>query len=65
VGNTEVLARIIDDMIDRDAYRIEAADPYSDDHDATVARNVDQQKSNGRRAIASPLDSINQYDTGC
>lgn len=63
VGNTEVLARIIDDLIDADLYRIEAADPYSHDYDATVARNVNEQNSDARPAIANPLDSISQYDT--
>ena len=63
VGNTEVLARIIDGLIDCDLYRIEAADPYSDDYDATVARNVNEQNSDARPAIANPLDSISQYDT--
>ena len=63
VGNTEFLARMIDDLIDCDLYRIEAADPYSDDYDATVARNVDEQNSDARPAIANPLDSISQYDT--
>ena len=29
VGNTEVLARMISELIDGDVYRIEAADPYS------------------------------------
>ena len=63
VGNTEVLARMIDGLIDCDLYRIEAADPYSDDYDATVARNVDEQDGDARPAIANPLESISQYDT--
>ena len=63
VGNTEVLARMINDLIDADLYRIEAAEPYSDDYDSTVARNVEEQNRNARPAIANPLDSINQYDT--
>jgi hypothetical protein len=54
---------MIDDLIDCDVYRIEAADPYSDDYDATVARNVEEQNSDARPAIANPLDSISQYDT--
>jgi flavodoxin len=62
VGNTEVLARMIADLIDCDLYRIEAADPYPDDYDATVARNVDEQNSDARPAIADPLASISQYD---
>jgi flavodoxin len=63
VGNTEVLARMIDDLIDCELYRIEAANPYSEDYDATVERNVNEQNSDARPAIAIPLDSIEQYDT--
>lgn len=63
VGNTEVLARMIGDLIDADLYRIEPADPYSADYDATVARNVEEQNNDARPQIANPLDSISQYDT--
>jgi hypothetical protein len=35
VGNTEVLAGMIRRLLACDVYRIEAADPYSDDYDAT------------------------------
>ena len=63
VGNTEVLARMINELIDADVYRIEAADPYPDSYDATVQRNVSEQTTDARPAIANPLDSIASYDT--
>ena len=63
VGSTEVLARMVNDLIHADLHRIDAAEPYSDDYDATVARNVREQDSDARPAIANPLDSISQYDT--
>jgi hypothetical protein len=56
-GNTEILARMIDGTIACDLYRIEAADPYSDDYDDTVARNVREQDADARPAIANPLPS--------
>ncbi|MEV6969757.1 flavodoxin [Hamadaea sp. NPDC051192] len=62
-GNTEVLAGTIRDLIGCDVHRIEAADPYSDDYDDTVARNVREQNADARPAIANPLASIAQYDT--
>lgn len=62
VGNTEVLAGMIGNLIACDVHRIEAADPYPDNYDATVARNVREQESNARPAIASPLPSIEGYD---
>ncbi len=58
VGNTEVLAGMIGERIDCDVYRIEAADPYSDDYEETVARNVREQDADARPAIANPLASI-------
>jgi flavodoxin len=63
VGNTEVLAAMIGNLIACDVHRIEAADPYPDDYDATVARNVREQDGNARPTIASPLPSIEKYDT--
>ena len=63
VGNTELLARMIAELIDCDVYRIEAADPYPASYDATVQRNVTEQDSDARPAIANPLDSIAGYDT--
>jgi flavodoxin len=62
VGNTEVLARMISELIDCDEHRIEAADPYPADYDATVRRNVEEQDADARPAIANPLASIEQYD---
>jgi flavodoxin len=63
VGNTEVLAGMIRQLIVCDVYRIEAADPYSDDYDATVDRNVREQNDNARPGIATPRTSIGDYDT--
>lgn len=63
VGNTEVLAGMIKDRLNCDVHRIEAADPYPESYEATVARNVREQNDNARPAIANPLSSIDQYDT--
>ncbi|MFF3380410.1 flavodoxin [Streptomyces sp. NPDC002680] len=61
-GNTEVLARMIGEHIECDVHRIEAADPYSDDYDETVARNVREQNADARPVIANPLSGIDRYD---
>lgn len=63
VGNTEVLANLIRDRIDCDVYRIEAAEPYPDRYDPTVARNVDEQNSETRPEIAGILPDLIGYDT--
>jgi len=62
VGNTEVVATMIADLVPCDVYRIEAAEPYSDDYDDTVARNVREQDTDARPAIADPLPGLDQYD---
>ena len=62
VGNTQVLAEMINELIDCDVFRIEAADPYPDGYDATVARNVTEQNAGARPAIADPLASIDGYE---
>ncbi|SOD79142.1 Flavodoxin [Streptomyces sp. 1222.2] len=61
-GNTEVLARMISEHMECDVHRIEAVDAYSDDYDATVARNVREQDADARPAITNPLSSIDRYD---
>jgi flavodoxin len=63
VGNTEVLAGIISRLIGCDVYRIEPVDPYPDDYEETVARNVREQRADARPAIANPLASLAPYDT--
>lgn len=62
VGNTEVLAGMIGNLISCEIYRIEPVEPYSDDYDATVERNVREQDADARPAIANPLPSIEPYD---
>ncbi|ROR83059.1 Flavodoxin [Plantibacter flavus] len=68
VGNTQIVADMIAAASTVDVYRIEAADPYPDDYDATVARNVQEENVNARPAIANPLPDVAGYDTvllGC
>lgn len=68
VGNTEVVGNMIADLVSVDTYRIEAADPYPASYDATVVRNVQEERTNARPAIAQPLPDIAGYSTivlGC
>ena len=62
VGNTQVLAEMIAELIDCDVFRIGAAEPYPDGYDATVARNVTEQDSDARPEIVSPLTSVDGYE---
>ena len=64
VGNTEVLARMIRARLDCDVHRIEAADPYPDDYEATVAAQR-ARAGRGRPARRSPTRCARstRYDT--
>jgi flavodoxin len=55
--------RAISARLDSDVHRIEAVDPYPADYDETVERNVREQDTDARPAIANPLGSIDGYDT--
>ena len=63
VGNTEVVAGMISAAAEVDVFRIAAAEPYPDDYDATVQRNVREQNSEARPAIAGDLPDLETYDT--
>ena len=63
VGNTEVLAGMIAQLIACDMHRIDPADPYPASYDETVERNVREQDDDARPAIANPLRTIDRYDT--
>jgi len=63
VGNTEVAAGMIQSALDCDVYKIQAMEPYPDDYEATVQRNVREQNARARPAIAEPLVSIDAYHT--
>lgn len=63
VGNTEVLVNKIADYITCDTYRVQAADPYPHDYDATVQCNVREQDTDARPAIEGRLPSLDGCDT--
>ncbi|MFI6365981.1 flavodoxin [Nocardia sp. NPDC050630] len=63
VGNTEVVAEMIYQFIGCDVHRIEAADTYPDDYTPAVERNVREQDTDARPAIANPLPGIERYGT--
>ncbi|WP_433294175.1 flavodoxin [Actinoplanes sp. CA-030573] len=62
IGNTEALAGMLADRLRCTVYRIEASDPYPASYDDTVARNVREQDTNARPAIARPLPNLAAYD---
>ncbi len=63
VGNTEVAAGMIRDALACDVYEIVPTEPYPESYEATVERNAREQNAAARPPIASPLASIDSYDT--
>jgi flavodoxin len=63
VGNTEVAADMMSSSVDVEVYRIEAADPYPQAYEETVARNSREQDEDARPAIAGALPSVAEFDT--
>lgn len=63
VGNTEVLAGLIQERIVCDVFRIEAVEAYSDSYDDTVARNVREQNEDARPTIAGESPDPSVYGT--
>ncbi len=63
VGNTQVVADMIAAASSMDVYRIEAADPYPEDYEETVARNSQEQDDDARPGIANPPPDMSSYDT--
>ena len=66
-GNTEKIAQYLIELTDADSYVIEAAVPYSDDdikyQDDNCRANKEQNDKTVRPEIATPIESIDSYDT--
>ncbi len=68
VGNTEVLAGYLAELLNCPTYKLEAAAPYPESYDETVARNVRELNEDARPVISNPLTSLEGYSTvliGC
>ena len=62
VGNTEVVAGIIKDLIDADSFKIEMKDPYSPVYMTCIDEAKKDKQSGARPELACYLDSIEAYD---
>jgi flavodoxin len=63
IGNTKVIAQMIDEQIDCDVHEIIAADPYPHAYDPTVERNQQEQRDDARPEIAGELPDLTSYQT--
>ena len=63
VGNTEVVARKIKDMIGADLFKIEMKTPYAKDYNTCIAEAKEHQKQDARPELKSLPTSIDAYET--
>lgn len=63
VGNTEVVARLIQDRIGGDLFKIDSIFKYSEDYTESTREAMRDLRADLRPELAADLDSIDQYDT--
>lgn len=63
VGNTEIVAGKIKDMIDEDIFKIEMKTPYAKDYNTCIAQAKEHKNQNARPELVALPDSIEKYDT--
>ena len=62
-GNTEYVAKIVQEMAGGDLFRIEAIEDYPLDHDPLVDQAADEQDENARPELKNHIQNLEQYDT--
>ena len=63
VGNTEIVAGIIKEMIPADTFKIEMKDPYSPVYMTCIEEAKKDLRAKARPELVSMPESINEYDT--
>lgn len=63
VGNTEIVAGIMNELIDADSFKIEMKDPYSPVYMTCIEEAKRDKQSNARPELVKYPDSIDDYDT--
>ena len=63
VGNTEIVAGIMKELIDADTFKIEMKDPYSPVYMTCIDEAKKDKQNNARPELTGYLDSIDEYDT--
>ncbi len=63
VGNTEIVAEIMKELIDADTFKIRMKDPYSPVYMTCIDEAKKDKQENARPELASYPDSIDEYDT--
>jgi len=62
VGNTEVVAKMIQDMTEGDLFHIEAVNAYPEDYTETTEIAQQELRANARPKLSSHLEILASYD---
>ncbi|MGZ4941939.1 MAG: flavodoxin [Halobacteriota archaeon] len=62
VGNTEVVAQMIQEATGSDRFRIEAVNPYPEDYRQTTEMAKKEQRANARPELTAHVENMDAYD---
>lgn len=62
-GNTEYVAKVIQETIGGDLFQIEAVQEYTHDHDALTDFAADEKADNARPELKNHIEDISKYNT--
>ena len=63
IGNTEIVAGIMKELVDADTYKIEMKDPYSPVYMTCIDEAKKDKQNNARPELVNYPDGIEEYDT--
>ena len=63
MGNTEYVAKLIEETIGGDLFQIETRETYPLEHEALVNQAADEQDKSLRPELSSHVENFEQYDT--
>ena len=62
IGNTEKVAKMINEVVDSDLFKIEQVVPYSSEYKTCIAQAKDDKENNRHPELKNKLDNIDDYD---
>ena len=62
IGNTEKVAKMINDTIDGDLFKIDKVVPYSSEYKICIGQAKDDKENNRYPGLKNKLDNIDKYD---
>ncbi|WP_394273161.1 flavodoxin [Butyricicoccus sp.] len=63
VGNTEIAAKLLQEITGADLFKIDPIQPYSKDYNECIAQAQEDQRRDARPELKTYPDSLHDYDT--